>query len=124
MGKAAEVAPENPPRRTRHEPNPYEEADRTSARRARRVEYEDDPRDMRSKIAQKKLDKRRREREAERRDLIESEEEEELRLPCFTSRIHQARKPKRFKLTAKTPKYDGTQEPEAWLDNYPTTVKF
>ena len=123
-GKAAEAAPENPPRRTRHEPNSYKEADRTSARRARRAEYEDDPRDMRSKIAQMKLDKRRREREAERRDLTVSEEEEELGSPCFTSRIRQARKPKRFKLTAETPKYDGTQHPEAWLDDYLTAVKF
>ena len=35
-----------------------------------------------------------------------------------------ARKPKRFKLTAETPKYEGTEEPEAWLDDYLTAVKF
>ena len=79
---------------------------------------------MCSKIAQMKLDKRRREREAERRDLTESEEDEELGSPCFTSRIRQARKPKRFKFAMETPKYDGTQEPEVWLDDYLTAVKF
>ena len=50
-GKAVEIAPANPSQRIRHKLNPREEADRTSARRARRSEYEDDPRDMRSKIA-------------------------------------------------------------------------
>lgn len=32
--------------------------------------------------------------------------------------------PKRFKLTAETPKYDGSQELEAWLDDYLTAVRF
>ena len=79
---------------------------------------------MRSRIARRKLEKEREEREAERRDLEEPEEQEELRSPYFSSKIRRARKPKRFKLTAETPKYDGTQEPEAWLDDYLTAVKF
>jgi hypothetical protein len=45
-------------------------------------------------------------------------------LACITSRIRQAKKPRRFKLTAETPKYDGTQEPKAWLDDYLMAVKF
>ena len=106
--KVVEAVPANPSRRPRYEENPREEVDRTAARRTRRMDYEDDPNNLRSKIAQNKVDKRRREREAERRDSTESEEEEQLGLPCFTNRIRQARKPKRFKLTAETPKYDGT----------------
>ena len=77
---------------------------------------------MRSKLAQGRVDRRR--QDAERRDYPEEDEEEEVGLPCFTSRIRLARKPKRFKLTAETPKYDGTEEPEAWLDDYLTAVKF
>ena len=103
---------------SRYEENPREEADRSAARRTRRSDYEDDPKDMRSKLAQGTVDRRRQEREVERRDYTESEVEEQLDLPCFTSRIREAKKPKRFKLTAETPKYDGTQEPEAWLDDY------
>ena len=79
---------------------------------------------MHSKLTQGRVDRRLQEREAEKWDYTESEEEEQLGLPCFTSRIRQARKPKRFKLTAETPKYDGTQEPEAWLDDYLTAVRF
>ena len=79
---------------------------------------------MRSRIARRKLKKEREEREAKGRDPEELEEEEELGLPCFSSRIRQGRNPKRFKFAMETPKYDGTQEPEAWLDDYLTTVKF
>ena len=70
------------------------------------------------------MDKRRKEREGEKLDSTESDEDELCELPCFTRRIRQARKPKRFKLTAETPKYDGTQELEAWLDDYLTAVRF
>jgi hypothetical protein len=58
---------------------------------------------MRSRIARRKLEKEREEREAERHDPEELEEEEELRSPCFSSRIRRARKPKRFKFTTETP---------------------
>ena len=120
-GKAAEVVPTNPSPRTWYEEDPREEADRVTAKRTRRSGYEDDPKDMRSKITQNKMDKLRKEREAEKcrkYDSTESDEDELCGLPCFTRRIRQVRKPKRFKLTAETPKYDGTQEPEAWLDDY------
>ena len=79
---------------------------------------------MRNKLSQNRVDKKQREREAEKYDSTESDEEAECGLPCFTLRIRQARKPRRFKLTAETPKYDGTQEPEAWLDDYLTMVRF
>ena len=82
---------------------------------------------MRSKLTQNRMDKRQKEREAEKRkkyDSTESEGEELVGPPCFTRKIRQARKPRRFQITAETPKYDGTQEPEAWLEDYLTAVKF
>ena len=119
-----EAVPDSPTRRTRYEPSACKEIDRAPERRAQRSGYEDDPNDMRSRIARRKLEKEREEREAERRDPEELKEEEELGSPCFSSRIRRARKPKRFKFAMETPKYDGTQEPEAWLDDYLTAVKF
>ena len=115
-GRDAEAAPVNPPRKSRYEEYKREEVDKSAARGTRRSNYEDDPKDMHSKLAQGRVDRRR--QEAERQGYAESEEEEEVGLPCFASRIRLARKPKRFKLTAETPKYDGTEEPEAWLDDY------
>ena len=32
--------------------------------------------------------------------------------------------PRGFKLTTATPKYDGLEEPEGWLEDYLTAVKF
>ena len=32
--------------------------------------------------------------------------------------------PRGFKLTTAMPKYDGLEKPEAWLEDYLTTVKF
>ena len=121
-GRDAEATPVNPPQKSRYEENKKEEVDKLAARGTRRSNYEDDPKDMRSKLAQGRVDRRR--QEAERQGYAESEEEEEVGLPCFTSRILLARKLKQFKLTAETPKYDGTEDPEAWFDDYLTAVKF
>ena len=119
-----EAIPDSPPRRTRYESSSYKEMDRAPERRAQRSGYEDDPNDMRNRIARRELEKEHEEREAERRDPEEPEEEEELGSPFFSSRIRRAKKPKRFMFAMETPKYDGTQEPEAWLDDYLMAVKF
>ena len=103
-----EAIPDSPPRRKRYEPSSYKETDRAPERRAQQSGYEDDPNDMPSRIARRKLEKEREEREAERRDPEEPKEEEELGSPCFSSQIRRARKPKRFKFAMETPKYDVT----------------
>jgi hypothetical protein len=102
-GRKTEAIPESPPRRTRYEVTSYKEGDRTPERRTRLPGYKDDPNDMRSRMARRKLEKKHEEREAERRYLEEPEEEEELGSPCFSSRIRRDRKPKRFKFTTETP---------------------
>jgi hypothetical protein len=86
-GRKTEAIPESPPRRTRYEVTSYKEGDRTPERRTRLPGYKDDPNDMRSRMARRKLEKKHEEREAERRYLEEPEEEEELGSPCFSSRI-------------------------------------
>ena len=121
-GRDVEAVPLNTPRKPRYDEDRKKDTDRSPARRTRRSNYEDDPKDARSTITQNKIDRRR--QEAEKQDRAEEDEEEEVGLPCFTSKIRLARKPRRFKLTAETPKYDESEELEAWLDDYLTAVKF
>ena len=49
-----EAAPYSPPRRTRYEPPSYKETNGAPERRAQRSGYEDDPNDMRNRIAHRK----------------------------------------------------------------------
>ena len=60
-GRDAEAAPLNPPRKSRYKENKKEEVDKSAARGTRRSNYEDDPKDMRSKFAQGRVDMRRQE---------------------------------------------------------------
>ena len=117
--KAAQVS--------RYDDDPKEAADKPAAKITRRSSYEDDPKDMRSNITQNKVDKLRKERAEEarkRQDSTDTDEDELCGPPCCTREIRQARKSRRFKLTGETPKYDDTHEPEAWLDDYLTVVRF
>jgi hypothetical protein len=115
--------------------------DKSEPRANRASRRDADPEALRSKITQSKVDRRRREREeeinkatqdrvnrsqAERaaRNSPDFDEEDLYGSPCFTREIREARKPKNFKLMAETPKYDGLQEPQAWLEDYLTAVRF
>src|SRR4051812_44827868 len=43
---------------------------------------------------------------------------------CFTRAIRETRMPNGFKLNSTTLKYNGLEDPEAWLEDYLTAVKF
>ena len=77
--------------------------------------------DARNAITQSKVDRNRFERAAREVSSEDSDSEEEFEpcgALCFSRRIREPRIPKRFRLTSQTQKYDGLQEPSAWLEDY------
>ena len=84
-------------------------------------------RDARDDITQSKVNRGRRRREA-REEYSDEQASDENVEPCgalcFTRSIREIRMPKGFKLNSTTHKYDGLEEPKAWLDDYLTAVKF
>jgi hypothetical protein len=42
--------------------------------------------------------------------------------PCFIYWVRKTPMPKGFKLLFDNVKFDGTQEPRTWLDDYPTSI--
>ena len=83
--------------------------------------------DARDDITQNKVNRGRRRRAAREEYSDEQASDEDIE-PCgalyFTRSIQETRMPSGFKLNSTTHKYDGLEEPEAWLDDYLTTVKF
>ena len=76
-------------------------------------------------ITQSKVDRNRSKRAAREVSSEDSDSVEEFEpcgALCFSRRIREARMPKGFRLTSKTPKYDGLQELSAWLEDYLTAV--
>src|SRR3954470_21446403 len=70
------------------------------------------------------LQRRRASREEYSDEQVSDEEIEPCGALCFTRAIRETRMPSGFKLNSTTPKYNGLEEPEAWLDDYLTAVKF
>jgi hypothetical protein len=67
---------------------------------------------------------RRRDDEGEYDDDYEDVDEEELSgAICFSRRVRKTVTPKGFKLHADKIKYEGVQEPEAWLNDYLQTIR-
>ena len=87
--------------------------------------------DARNDITQSRIDRARAERGSRRRydedeydDDYEDKDDDELRgAVCFSRRVHKTDTPRRFKLPTDKIKYEGVQEPEAWLDDYLQTIK-
>src|SRR3954471_14968937 len=42
---------------------------------------------------------------------------------CFSRSVRRTRMPRNFKLSSDTPKFDGTQDPKAWLSDHLSSVK-
>src|ERR1041385_1057486 len=84
-------------------------------------------RDARDDITQNKVNRSRRRRAAREEYSDEEASDEEIEpcgALCFTRAIRETRMPNGFKLNSTTLKYNGLEEPEAWLDDYLTVVKF
>jgi hypothetical protein len=85
--------------------------------------------DARNDITQSKIDKARRRRAA--RDGYDSEDSEETQeydgelraADCLSRRIRESMPPKKFKpMPTNAAKYDGQQEPRAWIEDYLQTL--
>ena len=86
--------------------------------------------DARNDITQSRIDRARAERGSRRRydeeydDDYEDEDDDELSgAVCFSRLVRKTNTPKGFKLPTDKIKYEGVQEPEAWLDDYLQTIK-
>src|SRR4051812_46284169 len=84
-------------------------------------------RDAHEDITESKVN-RNRPRRAAREEYSDEQASDEDVEPCgalcFTRSIRETRMPSGFKLNSTTLKYNGLEDPEAWLDDYLTTVKF
>ena len=76
--------------------------------------------DAQNYITQKQVDRNRSNRESSSQDfdLHSNNNYEPGGASCFTLNIHNTRMPKGFKLTAEIVKFDGTQDPRLWLEDY------
>jgi hypothetical protein len=87
--------------------------------------------DASNDITQSRVDRAHAERRSRRRyeddeydDDSEDEDDDELSgAVCFSRRVRKTDTPKGFKLPTDKIKYEGVQEPEAWLDDYLQTIK-
>ena len=94
----------------------------SSPRHRDRADY-----DARNDLTQRRVDRfRARRRSRGSTDEDDDDEEGDIEAcgaECFRRRIHRTQMPQGFKLPAETPKYDGTQEPRTWLDDYLAAVR-
>ena len=110
----------NDDRRRRSDRNKKHDNDDNSRHRSTR-------RDARDDITQSRVNRSRRRRAAREEYSDEEASEEEIEpcgALCFTRAIRETRMPNGFKLNSTTLKYNGLEEPEAWVKDYLTTVKF
>jgi hypothetical protein len=107
----------------------HNQGEKSRGDRDRGYHGQDEQADMRSHLAQKKVDKFRAKRASlgdSDSDLFEysQDEAEPCGARCFSRNIREAKMPRGFKLPNDVPKYDGQQEPSIWLQDYLTTVRF
>src|SRR3954471_10750761 len=106
----------------RRRPDRYKKHDSDDNNRRRSTR-----RDARDDITQNRVDRSRRRRAAREEYSDEEASDEEIKpcgALCFTCAIRETQMPNGFKLNSTTLKYNRLGEPEAWLNDYLTTVKF
>lgn len=113
-------APE-PRRQNRASPRRGESPPRRNSPRRDAPAHRADVHEARNDITQGRVDRAREER-AQRNDG-DRDNNEAFGLRCFSRTIRQARVPEKFKLPHDTVKYDGTQDPRTWIEDYLATVK-
>src|SRR3954463_1559089 len=79
--------------------------------------------DARDKLTQRKIDKARAKRACSSESEMDEDEGELCGARCFSRSIRRTQMPRNFKLPSDTPKFDGTQDPKAWLSDHLSSVK-
>jgi hypothetical protein len=79
--------------------------------------------DTRSELTQRKIDKARAKRVCSSESEEDDDEGELSGSRCFSGSVRRTRMPRNFKLPSDTPKFDGTQDPKAWLSDHLSSVK-
>ena len=118
LGIAQSLLPNNPnpqpgaPRQNRASPQRGQPAVRRGSPRQDAPVLE-----ARNNITQGRVDRARDER------ALRDEDNEAFGLDCFSEAIRQAAIPEKFKLPNEPNKYDGVQDPKAWIEDYLATIK-
>src|SRR3954467_930350 len=79
--------------------------------------------DARDALTQRKIDKARAKRACSSESEMDEDEGELCGARCFSRSVRRTRMPRNFKLPLDTPKFDGTQDPKAWLSDHLSSVK-
>ena len=98
-----------------------EDRDRSGRDRHGTRQY-DSSGDLRNTQRQASKSRNRRSTRSPSSDSHSDEEWEPVGSLCFTRRIRESKMPKRFRLTSETPKFDDSQEPSSWLEDYKMAV--
>ena len=119
LGMAQSVLPGNPSQQTAAQRQPNRASPQRGQPSVRRGSPRHDPpvHEARNNITQGRVDRARDERS------LRNEENEAFGLHCFSEAIRQAAVPEKFKLPSEPNKYDGVQDPKAWIEDYLSTIK-
>src|SRR3954463_8215419 len=79
--------------------------------------------DAQSELTQRKIDKARAKRACSSESEMDEDEGELCGARCFSRSVWRTRMPRNFKLPSDTPKFDGTQDPKAWLSDHLSSIK-
>src|SRR3954468_5230473 len=79
--------------------------------------------DARDTLTQRKIDKARAKHACSSESEMDEDEGELCGARCFSRSVRRTKMPRNFKLPSDTPKFDGTQDPKAWLSDHLSSVK-
>src|SRR3954464_9137433 len=79
--------------------------------------------DARDVLTQSKIDKAQAKRACSSESEMDEDEGELCGARCFSRSVRRTRMPRNFKLPSDTAKFDGTQDPKAWLSDHLSSVK-
>src|SRR3954462_11289622 len=79
--------------------------------------------DARDALTQRKIDKARAKCACSSESEMDEDEGELCGARCFCRSVRRTRMPRNFKIPLDTPKFDGTQDPKAWLSDHLSSVK-
>src|SRR3954466_2727032 len=100
-----------------------EEEDHDLPRRHKSARHRSRDYDARDALTQCKIDKARAKRVCSSESEMDEDEGELCGARCFSRSVRRTRMPRNFKLPSDTPKFDGTQDPKAWLSDHLSSVK-
>src|SRR3954467_719143 len=104
-------------------PTPSSEEEEHDLPRRKKSSHHHCDYDARDALTQRKIDKARAKRACSSESEMDEDEGELCGARCFSRFVRRTKMPCNFKIPSDTPKFDGTQDPKAWLSDHLSSVK-